>query len=233
MTDWLLTQHLHLYCERGGGTGLFDEPLNALSNLSFLVAGLLVLRQAGQLSDRPQRRTGQWFGVLTLLVFVGSTTFHTFANRLGWILDVGFIAVYVHAFLPTYVVRVLRRGVVEAIGWLALFIACEVAVARLIGGPTVSYAVTWIGLAILGLVTLARRLPAATAMLLAAICFGLSLTARTLDLPLCGTVPGGTHWIWHLLNGVVLYLASTSLMQIASESAGLAPRSMLPGAIDD
>jgi hypothetical protein len=32
----------------------------------------------------------------------------------------------------------------------------------------------------------------------------LSLTARTLDEPLCAAIPLGTHFLWHLLNAVML-----------------------------
>ena len=32
----------------------------------------------------------------------------------------------------------------------------------------------------------------------------LSLTFRTLDEPLCGLVPTGTHFVWHILNAVML-----------------------------
>jgi len=32
----------------------------------------------------------------------------------------------------------------------------------------------------------------------------LSLTARTLDEPLCGALPMGTHFLWHILNAVML-----------------------------
>jgi hypothetical protein len=31
-----------------------------------------------------------------------------------------------------------------------------------------------------------------------------SLAFRTLDGPLCGLVPVGTHFLWHVLNGVML-----------------------------
>jgi hypothetical protein len=38
--------------------------------------------------------------------------------------------------------------------------------------------------------------------------FAVSLTARTLDRPLCGDFPTGTHFIWHILNAIVLFLVS-------------------------
>ena len=37
-----------------------------------------------------------------------------------------------------------------------------------------------------------------------AVVFAMSLTARALDRPLCAQFLIGTHWLWHLLNGIVL-----------------------------
>jgi len=31
-----------------------------------------------------------------------------------------------------------------------------------------------------------------------------SLTARSLDEPLCDVLPLGTHWLWHVLNAAML-----------------------------
>jgi len=45
---------------------------------------------------------------------------------------------------------------------------------------------------------LARGFVAGAALLI------LSLTARTLDLPLCASLPLGTHFLWHVFNGVML-----------------------------
>ena len=41
-------------------------------------------------------------------------------------------------------------------------------------------------------------------LLLGAALFALSLTFRTLDRPLCDAFPLGTHFVWHLLNGLLL-----------------------------
>ncbi len=42
--------------------------------------------------------------------------------------------------------------------------------------------------------------------------FALSLSLRTLDRDVCDYVPAGTHFLWHLLNGVVLYLVSRTVI---------------------
>ena len=36
--------------------------------------------------------------------------------------------------------------------------------------------------------------------------FVLSLTARTLDVPIGPSFPLGTHFLWHVLNAVLVYL---------------------------
>ena len=40
-----------------------------------------------------------------------------------------------------------------------------------------------------------------------------ALFFRTIDLAICPYWPVGTHFLWHLLNGVVLYLSMKALIQ--------------------
>lgn len=49
-------------------------------------------------------------------------------------------------------------------------------------------------------------------MLAAAGTFFVSLAFRTLDQWLCPCLPIGTHFLWHLLNGVLLYLTMKALI---------------------
>ena len=42
--------------------------------------------------------------------------------------------------------------------------------------------------------------------------FFVSLTLRTVDLPLCGQFPMGTHFAWHLLNAVVLFIVARAMV---------------------
>jgi hypothetical protein len=43
-------------------------------------------------------------------------------------------------------------------------------------------------------------------MLIAAAVFVTSLIFRVIDLDICGLLPVGTHFLWHILNAVVIYL---------------------------
>ena len=97
---------------------------------------------------------------------------------------------------------------------LALFVAAVVTVGQfrdLLNG-SIAYAPAVATLAVLAVIHLRRAhvgrymLLAATGLLLA------SLTFRTLDETVCAALPVGTHFLWHLLNSVVLYLALHALI---------------------
>jgi len=49
-------------------------------------------------------------------------------------------------------------------------------------------------------------------LLMAAAIFAVSLTFRTVDAPICAAVPIGTHFMWHLLNGCVLFIVVRALV---------------------
>jgi hypothetical protein len=50
--------------------------------------------------------------------------------------------------------------------------------------------------------------------------FFVAYTFRTLDAPLCSSLPVGTHFMWHCLNAVLLYLLVRAALL---HSASLAP----------
>jgi len=57
-------------------------------------------------------------------------------------------------------------------------------------------------------------------LLAAAAGFCLALVFRTIDLWVCPCWPLGTHFLWHLLNGSVVYLAMRGLIVNSSGAAG-------------
>ncbi len=74
-------QTVWLYCERGTGAGLFAEPLNVLSSLSFLLVGgalLWIVRTQPLL----QKSAAHLLLIaLTMLTGLGALAFHLFANQ--------------------------------------------------------------------------------------------------------------------------------------------------------
>jgi hypothetical protein len=199
-----LFAHIDNYCERTDPS-LWSEPLNALTNLAFLIAGIVLWQQARGTRLQTELR------VLATLVFgvgICSGLFHVFGTVWGMWLDVISIGI----FILTYLHRYLRRIVL----WPTW--ACWLGVLTFVAIDRVVAAIGSLGLngsegyllpaATLCLFTLWSRLrkTAATPWLgMATLIFIVSLTARTLDMALCEVWPAGTHFAWHLLNALVLY----------------------------
>jgi len=205
-----MTQSIDLYCERVDPS-FWSEPVNAVTNLAFIAVGLWMLRGPSF--------AGRVLGVIEVLVGLGSLAFHTFATPWAAALDVGFIGVFILAF--AYVaprslwgfarpLSALAAAVVLLLVWQMNALAQDLR--ESMGSfPPGFYVGAWMSLLVYGLITwLKARYLASRWMLTAAMIFPLSLSARELDGPLCTLFPLGTHWLWHLLNSVVLGLCAWS-----------------------
>ncbi len=202
--EW--TRYVDGYCERLA-PGIWGEPLNSLSNLAFLLAAILVWRQASQRADlTTNKTTGRILAILIGLVFLGSTAFHLLANRWSAAADTGFILVFVLYYSAVF--PNLFFGVSRKLSWLGIpvFLAFTAVVAAIGGGLYLS---ALIGLAIFAIILKGKdRLRFAVA----AAVFGVSLSFRTADHSVCGNFSAGTHFVWHLLNGLVLFLVSRAAL---------------------
>lgn len=214
-----------IYCERLG-PGLFAEPLNAISNAGFLLAALLLLAHWRGREDVP------WYArVLARMIFLiglGSLSFHTFANQGTEILDVLFIALYIHFFVVCFFHHFLplpwRYAWLAAPGFrlFGKLVTWPFAPGALNG--SVDYLPALAGLLLMALYLWARRQPAARWLGGAAAIFLVSLALRTGDRAWCASLPIGTHWLWHCLNAATLALVSLSLTQDRrAQASGGAP----------
>jgi len=205
-----------VYCERTGA-GLWGEPWNAVSNAAFLVASGLLL----WLAYRRRAPVSAWL-LPVLLGGVGlcSLSFHTFANPLTQSLDSLSIVVFV--LVGLVVVGHWMWGVRWRWAWVvaplfAVFaVGFDVAALPLVefAAAEVAYLPALFALAALGALALwSPELRTYGVWLVeAAGVFAVSLTARAIDRPLCTVVPIGTHWVWHCLNAVVLFLVSYAVL---------------------
>lgn len=202
---------IDLYCERLG-SGLWAEPLNAWTNLAFLMAAWACWSMV--------RRSASGSGESTLLIAliaaigIGSGLFHTFATSWARILDVLPILLFQALYIWVYARRIV------AINWLwsALLTGGFLAV-TLLGRqfPTVlegslAYTPALFALSGLGIYHYWTKKRGPKLLLLASGMFLLALTFRTIDQTACFYLPIGTHFIWHILNAAVIYLATRALV---------------------
>lgn len=226
--DWL--QSVDIYCERTSAL-FWAEPVNALSNLSFVLAALFAAYTARQ---RAISAPIVWLLIgLAGLIGVGSFLFHTFANRWSELADTlpiwTFVAVFVLAamhFIGGMAVRrvLLWSGVIVGIAAVTLIFGATGEGADVVATPdplngSGQYAPALLALFVFSVVSYARRHPGAPLIIAATGVFLVSLCLRTLDRDICAAWPIGTHFGWHLLNGVMIGL----LLQMLVRTGRFAP----------
>ena len=210
---------LNIYRERSGQAGFWAEPVNALSNISFLLAAFAGYRFA----IRRQALTAQtWILILmSVLIAIGSFSFHTAANEFTKWLDMLPIAAFQIVFLWLCARRILNWPLWLSAGLIALVMTTSFAAmpVRLLNG-SVSYLPVLLATTVIAGAVLCQRGAEATTLLAAVATFVASITARSIDWIV--PFPVGTHFIWHLLNGVVIFLAiHTWVLHVAGSRVGV------------
>jgi len=198
---------IDLYCERLG-PGLWAEPLNAVTNLAFLVAAWaswVMVRRSGARSKEITLLL-----VLMVIIGIGSALFHTFATTWAQALDVLPILGFQSLFIWVYARRIISINR----GWSALFAGGFLA-ATLVGrgvpgvlNGALRYAPALISLLGLAVYHYVANKRGPNLLFAAAGVFLLALIFRTVDQIVCPYLAVGTHFLWHLSNAVALYLAT-------------------------
>jgi len=245
-----LSQHVFLYCERGSNEALFAEPLNAASNASFLLAAiaalLLLLRRPSEMRSADH----YLFIALVFLIGLGSLAFHLLADGASLLADV----IPIDVFMLVYLGFALNRFLRVPPGWTVLILIGFAAIVVLtmqvkcwgggIGFPgtevtgaseclngSLVYVPALLAMAIVGGLMAERKHPAAPYILWAALIFSISVAFRSLDLALCDAYQFqgrkiGTHFVWHLLNGLALFLLLRASLEVgpSGEARAIAVR---------
>jgi hypothetical protein len=167
---------------------------------------------------------------LVFLIGLGSLALHLFANQGAALADV----IPISIFMLVYLGFALNRFVGVPPGWMVLIVIGFAALMSLTGqvecwkgglgipGPgvegakpclngSIGYLPALGALIIVGLLLSETRHRAAPYLLWAAAIFAVSITLRTLDPALCDKVviegrKVGTHFLWHTLNALALFL---------------------------
>lgn len=198
--DW--TRQIDSYCERLDAS-YWAEPVNAVTNLAFIIAALIMWRRSG--GDR----LAQLLCIVLFAIGVGSYLFHTHAQTWAAIADVTPILLYILIYI--YAMNRVGWGlrVLPALGLTALFFPYAWLTVPLFQrvpgiGSSAGYAPVALLILIYAVLLRPRAPELARGLAIGAAILMASITFRSLDLPLCGQIPLGTHFMWHLLNGLML-----------------------------
>jgi hypothetical protein len=202
---------LDLYCERTS-PDFWAEPVNAVTNLAFVLAALMVWR----LARRERALDTGMIALIGLIVAIslGSFLFHTLASKLTRWLDILPIFIFQLLYLALYCRRVIRLPMTLTGLLLLFFLLAALGAAQFpayLNGSLI-YAPAWLVIVILGWYHYrsqksGRRLLLATAGILL-----ISIALRSIDISLCSQFESGTHFLWHVFNALVIYLVMLALI---------------------
>ncbi len=202
---------IDIYCERTG-IAFWAEPVNALTNFAFLISAWAMWRLA-----RQEGTLSPGIGLLiavTASIGAGSFAFHTLATRGAMLTDVIPILVFQLVWLWLYARKVIEWDRMTTLVVVGGYLALSLLVVRL--PPALNGSIGYLPALVILLAIGAYHARAARAgqyeLLAAGTVLAISLSFRTVDREVCEAFPLGTHFVWHLLNGLVLYLAARPII---------------------
>jgi hypothetical protein len=195
------TEQIIAYCERAD-FGFWAEPVNAVTNAAFLIAAAMVWPMTRGL---PLARA---MAVVLSLIGVGSFLWHTFATRWAGLADVlpilGFILLYLFAATRDFLgarVWVAALGTVLFLPYAAAF---AWGAGQVVPGLGANAAYLSVAALIAAYGLWLRQTPTGRGLVMGAGILCLSLGARIADDAVCPAFHTGSHFLWHILNGIML-----------------------------
>ncbi len=198
------------YCERLDAS-YWAEPLNAVTNAAFLIAAFVMwwlVRRQWQAQVRGAGRA-MLLVLILAMIGIGSFLFHTHATVWAALADTAPILLFILVYIFAINRDVWGLGFWPALGLTAMFFpyaAVTVPLFKMVPGLGDSAGYAPVPLLILVYAFLLRHRTPQTArgMAAGAVILIVSITFRSLDEPMCAIWPIGTHFMWHIVNAVML-----------------------------
>ncbi len=213
--------YLDAYCERSGDASFWGEPLNAITNLAFILCALMAYRLIKSIPDKRFKSMGDiWTLIFCMFAIgIGSGLWHTHTRPWTVIADIIPIYIFINVTIFSLTMRLLQfswwQALVIWLGFIMLTIAFETGAPRDLLNGSVMYLPTYLMLGfIIALLSLKKHYKAWRDLTAILLVFTASLFFRTIDMEVCAQIPTGTHFLWHMLNAWVLY----SIVKLIADS---------------
>ncbi len=189
------------YCERTDFT-YWSEPVNAVTNAAFLIAAALVWRQT---SGLPLARA---MASVLAAIGLGSFLWHTHATRWAGLADVlpilGFILLYLYAATRDFLKTDTRIAFAAVLLFIPYATAFSWGAGRFLPGLGANAAYFSVACLIAAYGFWLRSTQTGRGLLIGALILVISLGFRMGDDAVCAVFPLGTHFMWHILNAIML-----------------------------
>lgn len=219
--DWFAA--VDIYCERIN-SGVWQEPINTLTNLAFLLAGLFAWQYYKQhiAGTAYSSRFMSVWAFWPVMIGAGSALFHLFGQRWAGLADVVPIMLFQLMTLWIYQTQLLHYRRIAAAGGIVAFILLSGAMRHVPLPSILAVSSMYLSSAfVIGIfAVLAWRIHKKLAGYLCVACalFIASLLFRGADQAMCAFTGGvGTHFLWHILNGGVVYILIIGLLMYLKE----------------
>ena len=196
------------YCERLDPS-FWAEPVNAVTNAAFVIAAAWMWARLRFLPAMPGRGIAKALCVILAMIGLGSFLFHTEATAWAAAADTTPIALYVVLYIYA------ANRYFWALSWPKAFVAtalffpyAAITIPLFAKMPVLGVSAGYMPVPVMiltyAILLRSRRPEVARGLAIGGGLLLLSLTFRSLDMPMCHHVPMGTHFMWHILNAVML-----------------------------
>ncbi len=197
----MLQDQVIAYCERSDFT-YWSEPVNALTNAAFLIAAAFVWRSTAGL---PLARA---MAIVLAIIGVGSFLWHTHATGWAGLADVIPILIFILLYLFAATRDYLHLHPLWALLAVMLFLPYAFVFAwglgQILPGLGANAAYFSVAALIAGYGLWLRKTETGQGLLIGAGLLCVSLGFRMADGAVCDVFPIGTHFMWHIMNAIML-----------------------------
>ena len=197
-----LFKSIDIYCERLD-IGIWAEPINAVTNVAFILASIFMWLRCKNLVE------GRVLSFLLFSIGCGSFLFHTFAQTWAAILDVAAILIFILTYIFIANRSFLAWSKMVSLLGVILFFPYQLLLANILSniqffGSSVQYIPVAILIFIYSGLLRKTEPNLSRGLLIGAAILCLSIVFRIIDEPLCSILSVGTHFVWHILNAIML-----------------------------
>lgn len=202
-----MSKYIDLTCERTQ-PGFFEEPLNDISNISFIIAAFFLVRFIRTKDKQPF--SNYFLIFLCVSIGIGSTVFHTTARMWAALyFDILPIVLFAAIFMFLFSRHILRLGIVGNTALLAILIYENYLFKKLVyHAPDGYFSLIPCAffLIFLSLYMAIKHNRSTKNISIATAIACVAIFSRAVDMYVCDWFPYGTHFIWHTLMGVFMYI---------------------------
>ena len=208
-----------IYCERTGPE-FWSEPVNAFTNISFILSSVFLSIYLLRKNSGSGDLVNWIFIILIFLIGLGSWSFHTLANLFSLLSDVIPIGVFIILYTWFAFQRLLF------INWYFPYIAVSgvlIATFLLSFVPlygSQSYLGALVFLFVFGAYCkIFKNSKFSASLIFASLILLISILFRTIDMHICGYFFLGSHFIWHILNSILLFIVTKVMIDYGAKRA--------------